>query len=436
MENTQKQPPKFDLTGWQKNIALFLSGQFLSGITSMVVQYAIIWYLTKETGSATVLSLATLLGMIPMVILSPFVGPFVDRLDKKKLLIITDIIVAIFALILSLAGTISDAFPLWLVFVSLFMRSVAQTFQMPTIQSILPQMVPDTEITRVNGQLGMVQSANMIIAPALGAFLFAFVPMNWLILLDVLGAIFGVGLILFVRIPKTVALGEQVHVLHDTKLGFKLLIQNKGLWYITLIGAAFTLIFMPAVSMYPLMTMDYFGGTVGQAGLIEVVYSVGMLAGGVIIGVFGKWKNRMIPVLISYVIIGVAFAASGMLPGNQKGFFWFVVLNAIGGLSTPFFNTLLMAMIQQSYEPQYLGRVLGVLNSLMSITGPLGLVFAGPLADKFGVEKLFVIAGLGTLVCGLFNLLIPSARNYDHDLQERLAAKAANAEVADTEKGL
>lgn len=415
--------PQFDLTGWKKNIGLFLSGQFLSGITSMVVQYAIIWYLTRETGSATVLSLATLLGMLPMVLLSPFVGPFVDRLDKKKLLIFTDIIVALFALVLSIVGTVSEHFPLWLVFVSLFMRSVAQTFQMPTIQSILPQMVPQKELTRVNGQLGMVQSANMIIAPALGAFLFAVVPMNFLILLDVLGAVFGVGLLLFVRIPKTQAQGEVVHVLTDTKMGFSLLIKNKGLWYITLLGAAFTLIFMPAVSMYPLMTMDYFQGTVGQAGLIEVIYSVGMLAGGLIIGVFGKWKNRMIPVLIAYFIIGGAFALSGILPGNQTGFIWFVLLNAIAGLATPFFNTLLMAMIQQSYEPVYLGRVLGVLNSLMSITGPVGLIFAGPLADKIGVEKLFIIAGVGTVVCGILNILISAARDYDIQLQKKLATE-------------
>ncbi len=137
---------------WRKNINLFLTGQFLSGITSMIVQYAIIWYLTKETGSATILSFATLLGMIPMVLLSPFAGPLVDRWDKKRLLILTDIIVALFAMVLVVVGTISDTFPLWLVFVSLFIRAIAQTFQMPTIQSILPTMVPEEELTRINGQ--------------------------------------------------------------------------------------------------------------------------------------------------------------------------------------------------------------------------------------------------------------------------------------------
>ena len=73
-------------------------------------------------------------------------------------------------MVLVVVGTISDTFPLWLVFVSLFIRAIAQTFQMPTIQSILPTMVPEEELTRINGQLGMVQSANFIIAPAIGAF--------------------------------------------------------------------------------------------------------------------------------------------------------------------------------------------------------------------------------------------------------------------------
>ncbi|KAF1305048.1 MFS transporter [Enterococcus sp. JM9B] len=428
-----KDPQTFEIKNWRRNFFIFLSGQFLSGITSMVVQYSIIWYLTKTTGSATVLSFATLLGMIPMVVLSPFVGPLIDRWDKKKLLIITDIIVAIFAIFLSIAGTVSEDFPLWLVYVSLFIRSVAQTFQMPTIQSILPTMVPESQLTRVNGQLGTVQSANFIIAPALGAFLFSVIPMNFLILVDVLGAILGVAMLLMVTIPHVISEGEKVHLLSDTIFGLKKLTENKGLWYITIIGAAFTLIFMPAASLYPLMTMDYFNGTVGQAGLIEVIYSVGMLGGGAIIGIFGKWSDRMKPILAAYGVIGVTIGLSGLLPGTNRGFVYFVVLNVIAGFATPFFNTLLMAMIQQSYEPKYLGRILGVLNSLMSITGPIGLIFAGPLADKIGVEKIFVIAGVGTLICGVITFFTPAARNYDKRLQEQLEKKKAEEVAAEME---
>ncbi|OTN90079.1 hypothetical protein A5819_002578 [Enterococcus sp. 7E2_DIV0204] len=278
-------------------------------------------------------------------------------------------------------------------------------------------MVPEDELTKVNGQFSMVQSANFIIAPALGAVLYSIVPMNFLILLDVLGAVFGVGLLIFFTIPKVTLKGEAIHLLADTKFGFKKLFENKGLWYIMIVGSIFMLLFMPAASLYPLMTMNYFNESVGQAGLVEVVYFVGMLIGGAEIGILGKWKNRMTLIFWAYAVIGASIGLSGLLPATSKGFIYFVLLNSIAGFATPYFITLLMAMSQQSYDP----NVLGVLNSLMSITGPVGLIFVGLLADRIGVEKMFVIAGIGTLVCGVINFMIPVSRNYDKELQKRLA---------------
>lgn len=406
---------------WRRNILLFLTSQFLTGITSMIVQYAIIWYLTKVTGSATILSLATLVGMLPMVLLSPFVGPFVDRLNKKALLIVPDLVAAGFAIVLAVSGTIFHVFPLWLIFVSLLMRAIAQTFQMPTVQSILPTLVPEDQLTKTNGQLGMVQSANLIIAPAVGAFLFSIVPLSLLILLDVLGAVLGMLILIFVKIPENPVIDAPIHVLADAKFGLDRLRENRGLWTITLIGAVFTLLFMPAASMYPLMTMQYFHGTVAQAGLIEVIYSAGMLAGGAIIGLFGQWSDRMKPVFLAYLVLGLTIGTSGFLPGTQTGFIWFCILNAMAGVATPFFNTMLLAMIQQSYPAEQLGRVMGMLNSLMSLTGPIGLIFAGPLADRVGVEMLFMIAGIGTLICGVVNFLNKPARTYDQTLQKELS---------------
>lgn len=426
-------------TSWRRNINLFLASQFLTGITSMVVQYSIIWYLTQKTNSATVLSVATLLGMLPMVFLSPFIGGFVDRLNKKMLLIVPDVVAAIAAVVLSVVGTAAGTFPLWLVFVSLLVRSIAQTFQMPTIQSIIPAMVPREEITKVNGQLGMVQSANYIVAPALGAFLYTLIPINFLLLADVLGALVGVGMLMFIWIPEAGSQGlsvtgarqtrsesvnpmspdSSVHVLDDAKFGLRKLRENKGIWYVTLIGTLFTLLFMPAVSMYPLMTMSYFHGTVFQAGVVEVVYSVGMLFAGAMIGVFGNWRNRMPLILFSFFGVGIVYGVSGLLTGDFRGFVIFAILNTIGGFVSAFFNILYMAVIQESYPPEELGRVMSVMNSFMNAAGPVGLIFAGPLADAIGVEKLFLIAGIGGIVCGFMGLANSRVRNIDRDLHER-----------------
>ncbi|WP_265457767.1 MFS transporter [Enterococcus sp. HY326] len=401
------------------NVQLFLLSQFVTGITSMTVQYAIIWYLTEQTKSATMLSFATLLGMLPMIVLSPFVGPYVDRLNKKKLLIVPDLIAALFAILLSVTGIVTGTFPFWLIFVSLFVRAVTQTFQTPTILSILPTIAPKEELTKVNGQLGMVQSANRIIAPGIGAFLFALMPLHLLLLLDVLGAVLGLLLLMFVTIPKTSGHSGNTLALEDTKQGIKDLSSKNGLWIIVLIGALSSIFIMPAASMYPLITMGYFDGTVGDAGFVQIIYSVGMLVGGTIIGVFGNWKDRVKPLLISYLVLGITLAASGLLPSNKAGLVWFIILNAFTGIAAPFFDTLLMAMIQQTFPVEQLGRIMGVVMALLSLLASLGLIFAGPIADSIGVEKLFVIAGLGIVMCAIINWLIVPARRYDKKLQQK-----------------
>lgn len=406
------------LPHWRRNFNLFLGGQFFSGITSMIVQYSLIWYLTNATHSATVLSFAMMLGMLPMVILSPFVGPVIDRVNKKAILIVTDMIVALFAIVLALVGWLVGDFPTWLVLVILFVRAIAQTWQQPTIQTIVPVMVPGNALTKINGQLSVVQSANTLIAPALGAFLFGILPMAVLILLDVVGAVLATLLLLFVRLPKTAAQGETIHVIQDARVGYQLLRERSGMWLIVLIETLFTLFLLPAASLYPLMTVTHFHGTIAQAGIVEVAYSAGMLIGGVLISVLGVWRDRVKPILWAYFVIGITLLISGLMPRNQLGFWLFVGLNTLAGLAAPFFSTMSYAMLQQSFAPQQLGRVTGVVISLVSLAGPVGLIVAGPLADTVGVASLFVIAGIGGLLCCVLNLLIPDTRHYDQILQQ------------------
>jgi DHA3 family macrolide efflux protein-like MFS transporter len=405
---------------WRKNFYLFLVGQLLTGVSSMVVQYAIIWYLTLESGKESVLTVATLIGMVPMVILSPFVGPFIDRLNKKILLISYDAIAALVALGLFIYGISHEVYPLGLVFVTIGIRAIAQTAQMPTVQSIIPTMVPEEEITRVNGQFGMMQSLVYLISPALGAWLVAAFPIHWVILLDVIGFVLGTGMLLLVTIPEVPSLGEKIHLLKDTKDGFKKLHANQGIWRITLIGTLFMLLFMPGISLYPLVTTKYFGGTIVHAGWVEVVYAGAMLLGGFFVGFFGQVKNRMPWIIAAYLVVGVSVGSSGLLPGRMTSFWLFLLLNVLAGLVTPLFNSMNLAMTQQSFEPQYLGRVMGLTSALMGLAGPIGLVFAAPLAGWLGVQNMLVIAGLGGILAGLLLWIIPQVRNYDKNLQKIL----------------
>lgn len=413
------------LSSWQKNVGAFLLSQFLTGITSMTVQYSIIWYLTEQTHSAKVLSYATLIGMLPMILLSPFAGTYVDRWNKKLLLIVPDVVAAVVAAGLSIVILMTGHVSIWVVYLALFIRAVAQTFQMPTIQSIIPTITPEAHLTKVNGQFGMIQSANMIVAPALGAFLFTIVSVQYLLLLDVLGAVLGICMLQFVKIPKVDAAAKnevaKAHpvktVVSDMLTGVQLLTKNKGLWISLVIGSISTLFIMPIASLYPLMTLDYFKASIGQVGLVEVCYSVGMLTGGLIISVFGNWKNRMIPFMLSYISLGIVMILSGLLQPSKFGFMLFVGLTFITGVGVPFFDTLLMAMIQQSYENENLGKVMGVTMSILSLPGPIGLIVFGPLADTVGVNRVFLICGVAVFLCAPVNWAFKSAREYDVNLQ-------------------
>ncbi|BAK58799.1 multidrug efflux MFS transporter Mdt(A) [Lactococcus garvieae] len=405
---------------WRKNFYLFLIGQLLTGVTSMIVQYAIIWYLTLETGEESVLAIATLVGMLPMAILSPFVGPFIDRMNKKFLLIFYDAIVAVIALGLFIYGINNDAYPLWMVFVTIGIRAVAQTAQMPTVQSIMPTMVPEAEITRVNGQFGIIQSLIFIVSPGIGAFMVAALPIHWVILLDVIGFILGAGMLLLVKIPEVASQGEKISVVKDALEGFNILRENKPMWKMTLIGALFMLLFMPAMSLYPLVTTKYFGGTIVHAGWVEVLFAAAMLIGSFAVGIFGKTKDRMPWIIAAYLIVGLSIGGSGFLPGNMNGFWIFLVLNVFAGIVGQIYTTMNMAITQQSFEAQYLGRVMGIVSALMSIAGPVGLIFAAPVAESIGVQNMLVIAGFGGILAACLLYFTPSVRNYDKFLQRKL----------------
>lgn len=405
---------------WRKNFYLFLIGQLLTGVTSMIVQYAIIWYLTLETGEESVLAIATLVGMLPMAILSPFVGPFIDRMNKKFLLIFYDAIVAVIALGLFIYGINNDVYPLWMVFVTIGIRAVAQTAQMPTVQSIMPTMVPEAEITRVNGQLGIIQSLIFIVSPGIGAFMVAALPIHWVILLDVIGFILGAGMLLLVKIPEVASQGEKISVIKDALEGFNILRENKPMWKMTLIGALFMLLFMPAMSLYPLVTTKYFGGTIVHAGWVEVLFATAMLIGSFAVGIFGKTKDRMPWIIAAYFIVGLSIGGSGFLPGNMSGFWVFLVLNVFAGIVGQIYTTMNMAITQQSFEAQYLGRVMGIVSALMSVAGPVGLIFAAPVAESIGVQNMLVIAGFGGILAACLLYFTPSVRNYDKFLQRKL----------------
>lgn len=401
-------------TNWRLNFYLIFSGQFVSGLTTMIVQYAFMWYITDVLKSATALSLSTLMMFLPWIFLAPVAGVVIDRWSKKAIMIGMDLLAALVAIIISVTiGQFAGGALLTLLLVAMLTRAITQVFQQPTLNTIVPAIVPEAQLTKANGQIQTLQSLTAIIAPGLSAVLFGIMPMQWIILLDVIGAVFGSLTVLLAYVPQTLPQAEDVSFFHNMRLGVRELMQHRGIFQYSVLSLIAIMFIMPGASLYPLMTTQHFGGTIGQAGIVETVWSVGSLLGGLFISIWGAGKNRFVAIFSSLVVMGATFSIFGLLPSNQRGFWIFAGLNIFAGFGLAFMNSPFMAIVQERIKPEMMGRVMSVLMALTNIGAPIGLMFAGPLADQFGIAQLFILAGVATLITAGVALLLPAVRQID-----------------------
>lgn len=401
-------------TNWRLNFYLIFSGQFMSGLTTMIVQYAFMWYITDVLKSATALSLSTLMMFLPWIFLAPMAGVVIDRWSKKAIMIGMDLLAALVAIIISVTiGQFAGGALLTLLLVAMLTRAITQVFQQPTLNTIVPAIVPEAQLTKANGQIQTLQSLTAIIAPGLSAVLFGIMPMQWIILLDVIGAVFGFLTVLLAYVPQTLPQAEDVSFFHNMRLGVRELMQHRGIFQYSVLSLIAIMFIMPGASLYPLMTTQHFGGTIGQAGIVETVWSVGSLLGGLFISIWGAGKNRFVAIFSSLVVMGATFSIFGLLPSNQRGFWIFAGLNIFAGFGLAFMNSPFMAIVQERIKPEMMGRVMSVLMALTNIGAPIGLMFAGPLADQFGIAQLFILAGVATLITAGVALLLPAVRQID-----------------------
>ena len=407
---------------WKKKYFTMLAGQSVSLITSGILQMSIIFYLTAKTNSAMVLSIATLMGFLPQAVIGPFAGTFVDRHSRKGVMIGADLMIAATGGFLAVVSVFMEL-PIWLIMLVLFVRSIGNAFHSPASSAVTPLMVPQDQLTKCAGYNQTMQAAVSLISPAAAAFLYSVWSLSTIILLDIIGAVLACGVVAVLSIPNPlICPGEsQNSFFRDMKEGYFELKKNKGLFALLWIGTAYMFFFMPISALYPLMSMGYFRGTPTHASIAEIAFAGGMLAGGILLSVWGGFKNRIFSIGLSVLVMGVSIAISGLLPTNA--FFIFVICCTVMGLTSPFYGVQ-NALFQEQLPPEYLGRVFSLLGSVMSFAMPLGLLCSGIFAELIGVEKWFLLCGIGIIAVAVLVFVLPVLRNVDCQSQNSFARKS------------
>lgn len=397
---------------WKQKFFTIWAGQAISLISSAILQMAIIFYITEKTGSAMVLSIASFIGFMPYAILGPVIGVLVDRYNRKMIMILADLIIAAAGGVLAIAAIYIEL-PIWLIMVVLFIRSVGTAFHSPALSAITPLIVPEDKLTKCAGYSQSIQSIGYIVSPAIAALLYSTWKLSGIISIDIIGAIIASLTVAVINIPKLEYTQKNIksNFIKEMKDGFTTLRENKGLFTLLLIGTLYTLVYMPINALFPLISMNHFGGTPMHISISEIGFAVGMMGGGFILGLI-KIKKRTILMTLSILIMGFSVAISGILP--TSGFIIFVICCFIMGFSVPFYSGIQTALFQEKVKPEYLGRVFSLTGSIMSFAIPIGLIISGLFADKIGVNRWFLISGIFIMGISALYPLFPSIKKLDY----------------------
>ena len=380
-----------------RSYILFWLGQLVSLLGSSIAGFVIIWWITLQTESAVYLSIASLVGFAPIVILSPLAGVLADRWNRKGLIATADLLQALTTVALIFLFW-SNVVSIWLILVLLGLRGVFQAFHMPTVSAIVPTMIPKEKLSRMNGLNFLFTGAVHLVGPIVAALLLEFWSISQILWIDAVTFLIAIVPLLYISIPSVRKKQEQTSFRREFSEGLAFVRNARGFLPLIILSTALNFLIAPLDTLLPyFVRFDHFGGVEDLAFVFAFVQG-GMIAGGLLMSVIkGFKKKRMIVMALFIYVFFLVYAFVALTP---TGLIWFM---AIGGLimlfCIPVVNVLYMTIIQTVVPMEMQGRVNSVDMALSNAARPFGMIISGPIAEFMGTANLF-------LGCALSGILI------------------------------
>ena len=389
MDDTQR-------TGWQKRILLFLTSQCITLFGSTLVQMAIVWYATMQTASGVWVAAFTVGSYLPQFLISFIGGVWADRYHRKKLIIGADMLIAFatFIMVLAIPHISSEPAVLGGLLVMSVVRSFGAGIQTPAVNAVIPQLVPAQQLMRYNGINATMQSVVNFAAPAAAGAVFAVSTLRTTLMIDIVTAVLGTGLLSCLVLPKQDTSFEKSGVLSDMKIGVRYAFSDRGIGKLLIIYGLFTFFCVPAGYLAGLLVRRVFGDTYWYLTAVEVVGFAGMMAGGVAMSTWGGFRSREKTLAAGLLAFG-SFAI-GM--GFSKNFILYLGLMAFYGVALTMVQTAITTMLQERTDTSMQGRVFGLLGTMYAGFLPLGMAVFGPLADILPLQWIMIGSGIALIL--------------------------------------
>ncbi|MDD6490020.1 MAG: MFS transporter [Clostridia bacterium] len=387
-------------TNWKSQAMLFLISQCITLFGSTLVQMAIVWYVTIQTSSGVWVAAFTVCSYLPQFLISFVAGVWADRHSRKKLIIGADSLIAIvtFLMVLAIPYITDKTVILGGLLVMSVIRSLGAGIQTPAVNAVIPQLVPEEQIMRFNGINATMQSVVQFAAPAAAGALLTVSTLSATLMIDIATAIVGIGLLSAVMIPNQSIQNKETSVFKDMKTGIKYTLSDKLIRKVLAVYGIFIFLCVPAGFLSQLFVSRVYGDTYWYLTAVELAGFIGMVAGGLLMSIWGGFKNRITTMFLGLIAFGSL--AIGM--GLSQQFVLYLILMIIYGVAITMIQTATTTLIQEKAEMSMQGRVFGLLGAMYSGFLPVGMAIFGPMADGISLQWIMIGSGIALIVLSIF----------------------------------
>jgi MFS transporter, DHA3 family, macrolide efflux protein len=433
--------------GGMRTFIVIWAGQALSMMGSGLTGFALGVWIFQRTGSATQFAMIALAATLPAVLISPFAGVFVDRWDRRLVLIVSDSLAALTTAILALLFW-RDALELWHILVASSVGACMGAFQGPAYMASVTLLVPKEQYGRASGMAQMARAMSNVMAPFLAGLLMVSIGVTGILLIDLGSFLFAMLTLLIVRIPRPSAseAGRAARggVWSESRQGWTYIRAREGLFGMLMLFAALNFMLsavnaLTAPMLLSFTTPDRLGGILSLGG-------VGMLVGSIAMSIWGGPRRKIHGLLGYLIVLGFGVALVGLRPSAlvvTSGFFLVMIC-------VPVVNGSAQAIWQRKVPADLQGRVFATRGMISMAAMPLAYLISGPLADRIfnpmlteggalvaelghilgvgpgrGIGLMFVIAGLGTTLASAAAYLNPRIRKVEEELPDAEEPEAA-----------
>lgn len=423
-------------------------GQLISLVGTGMTRFAATVWIWQQTESATAVAFFWFFVFAPGIFLSPVAGALVDRWNRKRVLIGSDLgagVATICLFALHAAGLLE----IWHLFAAGLVASAFEAFQNPAQAASITTMVPREQLGRANGIMSMVQFGATVVSPVVAGILFAPIGLDGIFGVDIATFLFAVGVLFLLEIPQPAATAEGTagrgSLRQEIAYGFKYILERKGLVNLLVLFGMVTFLVAFFVGVISPMILARTGNDEALLGLVLSLNGVGGVLGGFLLASWGGPKTRIVGVLGGIIAMNFGIVLTGF---GQSVWLW-----GIGAFLTAFFIPIIngcnRVIWQSKVAPDVQGRVFGVMRVVGQAAFPLAMAFVGPLADYVfepamapegalapffgalvgtgagaGMSLMMVLAGGVGIVVGLLGFVVRSVRAVETVLTDQVPDSA------------